>query len=272
MAMNIGICEWRIPLQGTEKETQIQWVATQGLEGVELDLGDESNGYRLSLYEVQRQYDEWRYRWKINYPSLGVGDLCRYGMSVSSHQKMAKNLIKKAIDTAVSLKIPIVQLPSFVNGSINSTEGFYNTVECLQFACKYAEGTKILIGNENILSVKEQISMIEEVGYTSFRICFDTRNHFRMKKIDVPSLLERLFPYVCEVHLKDGINDEKWTGLGQGNSGFLRSIEVLKNRSYNGWLLLENDYGAISKEANIMVEEAVRKDIDIVSSLIKQIR
>ena len=249
-----------------EAEKGIQWVAELGLEGVCLELGDDTNDYLLSQQEVQKQFDEWRHRWGITYSSLGIGVLCKYGMSVSSHQKMAKTAIRKAIEAAFSLKIPVIQLHSFANGAINSSEDLRNTMECFRYACKYAEGTDIFVASENLLSADEQIKMIEEVGFPNFKICFDTRNPFSMKGYDVPSFLEKLFPYVYEVHLKDGIDNGNCTELGQGNSSFLRSLEVLRQYSYTGWLLLENDCQAMSRENGVVVENIVRKDMDVVRS------
>jgi sugar phosphate isomerase/epimerase len=53
-------------------------------------------------------------------------------------------------------------------------------------------------------------------------------------------------PHVIEEHLKDGLNDEGPSKpLTQGNSGFAECMAILRERNYDGWMLLENDYTSI---------------------------
>ena len=71
---------------------------------------------------------------------------------------------------------------------------------------------------------------------------------------------------VTEVHIKDGIGGGPSTLLGEGDSGFYRSMEILKAHRYRGWLLLENDYGAIAAATGENEEALLRKDIALAES------
>ena len=267
MNAKIGVCQWRIPIPDAGEG--IRWASELGLRGIGLDFGKDANCPSLRDIEIQKHYNEWRHQWRVVYTSLGVGALHNFGMSVTAHRKMVEAAIEGAIEVATGLGISVIQLPSFGNGEISSSEDFRNTVKCLQYACKHADEAGIIVESENSRSAEEQIRMIEDVGAVNLRICFDTRNPFRMKRYNVPLLLEKLFPFVYEVHLKDGIDDRKWTRLGQGNSQFVHTLEILKEHSYTGWLLLENDYQAISRETGELLEDAVRRDIDFVRAILE---
>lgn len=262
MKTKMGICVWCIPAQGIEKA--VQWASENGLQGIEVDLGEEKEFYPLSQPEVQSQYVELGKKWNISYPSLGVNALCQFGMSSSSDHPKAKAALEKAVMTAQALKIPLLQLPSFVNGEINSEEGFQNTVDCLRYVCRLAEGTGILVGSESALSTEDQLRLIKEVNHPQFRIYFDTRNPFIKHGCDVAGMLNQVYSHVAEVHLKDGVDAGPSTLLAKGNSGFLHTLDVLIRHQYSDWLVMENDYQQIAFASGISPEDALKRDIDTV--------
>lgn len=264
MVSKFGICQWRIPPRYFDRE--IEWVSHLGLEGVSLELGNDIDDYPLSQHLLQEKYIFLKEKWNLSYPSLGVGVLAKYGMSIKTHEYKVRQAIQAALHAAHALEIPIIQLPSFGNSYINSKDDLVNTINCLRFACGEAEQFGILVETENILSPLDQIALIEEVASPNLRICFDTRNGFSIKQYNVAKLLEKLFPYVSEVHLKDGLDNLKYTGLGSGNSGFFETLEVLKGFSYSGWFLLENDYQMISNDTGISTEELILKDVETTKS------
>ncbi len=262
MSMRIGICQWSIPV--SEPEECLSLAAELGLEGVEPDLGRYEDGFPLTHKIEQVKYKLWRERYGIVYPALAVNALCQYGMSDAASKSIAETAIAKAVDTAVALSIPIVQLPSFVKGDITSPAGYQNTIKCLQYACQYAEGSNVIIGSENALPADQPLEMIKAISSKHFRIYFDTRNLFSMKGLDSVSILKTLLPYICEIHIKDGIDNGPASLLGEGNSGFFDSIQVLKDHNYSGWLLLENSYAAMAQDSQIPAGDLLRTDIEIV--------
>ncbi|TFG72317.1 MAG: sugar phosphate isomerase/epimerase [Anaerolineales bacterium] len=265
MKTRIGICQWSIPVQNAEES--LSFAAKLGLEGIEPDLGSYEQDFPLSRKEEQNKYKIWRENLGIIYPSLAINALCQYGMSDSGSKKIAELAIAKAVETAAVLDIPIVQLPSFVKGDIVSGEDFQNTVACLRYACKCAEGINVIIGSENALTAEDQLAMIEAVNSKHFKIYFDTRNLFSMKGYDSVRIMEILLPHICEIHIKDGIDNGASTLLGKGNSGFFDAMRLLSAYNYTGWLLLENNYAAMSKEIQIPAEALLREDIDTVKSV-----
>lgn len=232
MTVKIDICGWTIPAEGPR--ASIRLASELGLGAVELDLGKYEEGFPLSTPKIQAEYDELRTRWNVVYPALAINALCDYGMSDPSQRPVVQAAIEKAITTALALDIPIIQLPSFVKGFITNDAEFLSTVECLRFACERAQGTELIIGSENALSTVDQLRLIESVGFTNFRIYFDTRNPFSMSRFDATAMLETLLPYICEIHIKDGVDNGKSTLLGEGNSGLFDSLRVLQQHNYSG--------------------------------------
>lgn len=74
MKPKIGICIWCVPVAGIEPA--VRWASMNGLQGIELDLGDEPDPQSLYRPEIQNQYIELGKRWEMTFPTLGVNVLC----------------------------------------------------------------------------------------------------------------------------------------------------------------------------------------------------
>ena len=92
-----------------------------------------------------------------------------------------------------------------------------------------------------------------------------------MSGLDATAMLETLLPTICEIHIKDGIDNGKSTLLGEGNSGFFDSLRVLQQHNYSGWLLLENSYGKMAQERGVEARALMETDIDTVRAFFAQI-
>jgi len=81
-------------------------------------------------------------------------------------------------------------------------------------------------------------------------------------------MIEKLFPYIVEVHVKDGKNkDLSGAIIGEGDSGFYKSIETLKRLNYSGWIILENYYDQEPlRLKNNNYFELITQDIEILKN------
>jgi len=241
--IKFGICYWAFPLEGPYA---CKIASVLGLEGIELDLGDYERNFPLSNRMIQDSYLEAAEKWRISYPAIAVNTLCNYGMTNSAETlkgEIARLALKKAVEVAQSMKIPVVQLPSFFDGEIKDENGFKETINCLKFACSYASDRGVTIATENVLSVEDDKRLLEAVSFTNLKIYFDLQNHHYFKGYRVPDVLRELFPYICEVHAKDGKTGElSGALLGEGDIDFAGSVAVLKELGYSGWIHLENYY------------------------------
>jgi sugar phosphate isomerase/epimerase len=262
--IKIGICEWSFPLRGPYS---CKIAAKLGLEGIELDLGSYEQGFPLTNKVIQQAYLEAGEKWGIMYPSIAINALCTYGMTNpenSLKRNIALGAIYKGIDAAEALKIPIVQLPSFKDGEIKNEEDFQLASKCIGIACQYAEDKGIQIATENVLSIEDNMRLLDKVSRNNFRIFFDTQNPYHWHKYNIAEMIRKMAQFICEVHMKDGDDQLSAALLGRGKAGFYQSIEALKEINFSGWIHLENIYN--QKPLNSGDDdpfELLKQDIDI---------
>lgn len=242
-AFKLGVCEWGFPMPGPYA---VKTAAEYGFSGIELDFGPYEKSYPLSIPAVQRAYLDMAEDYGMEFPSMTIDSLNWYGLCrpLSSRNGMiAFDGIRRGIDAAAAMGIPVIQLPSFNDGAIQSEEDFRNTCEKIKMACEIARPLDITIASENVLSARDTLRMVREVGYDNFKIMFDTQNYFLADGRDTAALLREIHPHVIQVHLKDGYNG-KLSGsvLGTGESGFFRTAAVIRETACTEWLLLENYY------------------------------
>ncbi len=239
----IGICQWALPMEGPYG---CKLASELGLEGIQLDIGNNQRGFLLSKNFVQEAYLECGKEFAISFPSIGIPELDNFSMIApegSRDREVSDKAIKKAIETAEAMKIPLVMIPSFNKSEIKTKAHFKQAVKCLKNACDYAKNKGIIIGTENSLSVNDVKSLFEEVNRPNLKLYFDTQNYFLNKGYNTAEMLELLISYICEVHVKDGKNGAlSGALLGKGDTNFYDSIKVLKKYNYSGWLVLENYY------------------------------
>jgi sugar phosphate isomerase/epimerase len=270
--IKIGICEWSFPLPGPYS---CKIVSELGLDGIQIDLGSYEQGFPLSNKVIQQAYLEAGEKWNIMYPSILINALSVYGMTNpenSTKRNIALNAIYKGIDAAKALKISIVQLPSFRDGEIKNEADFQLTSKCIKMACQYAEDKGILIGTENVLSVEDNLRLLNEVGHNNLKVLFDTQNPYFMKKYNVAEMILKIGRYIYEVHVKDGNNQPSAALLGRGNSDFYKSIEALKEINFSGWIHFENFYN--QKPLNSGDEdpfELLKLDLNILKKALKHV-
>jgi sugar phosphate isomerase/epimerase len=78
-------------------------------------------------------------------------------------------------------------------------------------------------------------------------------------------MLDELMDSVCEIHVKDGKGrDLSGALLGEGDTDFYGSIEVIKNHGYEGWIVNENYYDQKPlSERDSDIAALIKKDLDI---------
>ncbi|MBM7716104.1 sugar phosphate isomerase/epimerase [Bacillus thermophilus] len=243
MSVHIGICHWSLPIEGPYA---IKLVSELGLQGIQLDIGSYERGFSLSYPVVQKAYVDMAKQYDVTITSLAVRELDHYGMTRENGTKekdIAVEAVMTGIDIAESMGINKVMLPSFEDGEIKTEEDFNRVVECLQQACDKALNKNIMIATENLLSITENEELFKRVDRPNLTLYFDTQNYYLRKKYNVAEMADKLFPLICEVHVKDGKNNDlSGALLGEGDSNFFETINVFKQKDYYGWMMLENYY------------------------------
>lgn len=242
-AFKFGICQWAFPMPGPYA---LRTAAALGFAGMELDFGPYERSYPLSSRTIQRAYLDMAAETGISLPSMTVDHLNRFGLTRPMDSRagmICTDGVKRGIEAAAAMQIPVVQLPSFNDGAIRTERDFYNTCEKLKLFCEIAAPCGITIASENALSAAETLRMVRQVGCENFKIMFDTQNYFLHGRQNAAAILRALHPHVAQIHLKDGYNG-KLSGslLGAGESGFFETAAVIRETRCAKWLLLENYY------------------------------
>ncbi len=233
--MKLGICEWNVPVKGLA--ARFEWAAGVGLGAIEVDL-ESALGNESLIRELSGQ-------WNIQVPTLGNNAFCSSSMCDPARRSAVEKEFESMVNAALEIGTSTLQIPSFFASGIETDADFDHSVESFRFLTGLVEGTPLQVGSENALSAEKQLELLERVGADRFKIYFDTRNAFAMAGLNSAEILEKVYPHVIEVHLKDGMDDDGPSRpLGQGNSGFERCMVILRERNYDGWMLLENNYAS----------------------------
>jgi len=237
--VKLGICHYSLPIEGP---CAVKIASEVGFEGVQLDvIRNYKNKPALFEKITQKKFLEMGKKYNIKYPSIAVRELDQFSMFAEDN--IGVNTVKRTVDIARDMNIPTVLIPNFGNSEIKNEQDFNMAVKILSEICDIAADYGIIIATESNLSPEDIERLINSIGRLNIRFYFDTQNHFLHGNYDMAKLLERMMPYVYEVHVKDGKNkDLSGALLGKGDSGFYNCVEVLRKNSYSGWIITENYY------------------------------
>lgn len=244
MDIKLGVCEWILPGAGI---FSIQLAKELGLDGLQLGFTKYDDGYPLFHKWFRGKYLELGEKYSIEYPSLALSIFNVYGLKNpkdSQKGKIVYDTIDKAVEAASHMKMSMIMLPSFFDGEIFNKYDLENTAAALRYACSIAEGEGITITSENLLTVEEQIQLIEMVDSKNFALFYDFENYTVFRQWDSMKVLKGLYKYFYpEMHVKDGIdNISSCMPIGKGHARFHETMDFLKNNRYKGWLHIENCY------------------------------
>ena len=238
-----GICEWVSPVTGPGV---CRVAAEAGLDGVELDIGSCERGLPLSDAVVQRYYREEAERWGVSFSSIALNGMAPHTLlrpDDRGEDETVREILRKSVEAAASLSIPLIQVPSFYDGGMDSPGTMEAAAGYLRYACDLAGERGILIGSENTLTARENLVLIEMVDRPNFRIYFDIENAVFFRGENPAEGIRRLGDAICEIHMKDGTDDALGScPLGDGHARFEECIQAIKDIGYSGWLILENSY------------------------------
>lgn len=241
-AYKFAIPEWAMPMNG---QYGCRVAHDAGLQGIQINLGDAARGWPLSFPEMQKIYLDEAQRWEIEYPSMAVNCLCDIGMTRpegSKEREIARESIRRGIETAAAMRIPIVMLPTFHDSYINTPEDARLVFACVKEACELAAEKNILVALENVLSTEEFRGFADRITTGNLRVFYDSQNYSVCKGWDNTRIYNEIVKDVCGIHIKDGFDQMSTHLLGEGNSNFQGTVEAIKKSGYEGWIYLENYY------------------------------
>lgn len=246
MKQQFGICEWSLPVSGP---LAIRIAAEAGYEGMQLgEAGGRRMGYPLNHRRVQELYREAAAECGLALHSLNLGALLAEGtMNYAAGTEQgdyARESLEKGFAACGALGIRRV----VITVDPVTEEAFENVITHLNFARGLAGGAGVEISIESARPLSLIQRLLDELG-GDVKICMDLLNPLRFGTGN-PREQIRAFgkDRISHFHMKDSVRPLFQPGqrgcvpLGQGDAGYRESVEIIKELSYEGWMITENYY------------------------------
>ena len=239
-ANKIGICQWCIPVSGPEA---LILAAQMGYDGVEMDMGFNKPAENLLDGNNLERFLEAKENAGIQTPSLAFNG---FAMNRAEGKEERRAAVREAVKVAKALNAGILQMPSFFEAGMRNEEEFLETAEMLKYICREAAPYGITVGTENQLDAEQNLRLIELVGEPNFAVYFDNANPYMFDRRDGVAMLKELYPHICELHVKDFElrGSKPCRPLGKGKCHVKETLQYLKEKGYDRWIVVENDLSA----------------------------
>ncbi len=259
--MKYGVCAWSLPMREADCFSYAKEI---GLDGITIDVAGFENDIPLLDKAMQEEYLRLSQINNIEISALAVNGLCAHGMSNIEKYDRVKYLLESAVEIAQNMKISVLQVPSFGDGEIHTEAQLEQTIRCLQYGVSLLQGTDIKLGHENALSYNDNIKIMKAINNSAYFTYFDTQNPVRFGNNSNPDILAReLMPHIKQMHVKDSYDDITIPlQLGEGNTYFKETMQVFKDKNYDGWVIMESEYKAYAD-----YDAIIRKDLKILKEL-----
>jgi sugar phosphate isomerase/epimerase len=243
MDVRIGACDWALPGAGLNAP---RIAAEFGLEALSLKIGLYENDYPITHEKMQKYYLNDQQKYGIDYCALALNDFDNIPM----HARMetpeylkVSSILDKSVRTVVAMHIPVIQVPGFAASEIKNDEDREYAATRFRYLCDKASEYGVKVASENLLKPEEFKVLYEMVDRKNFGAYYDSQNYKVFRGYDQLEILDGLFPYmVNQLHVKDGKGVMSGALLGVGDSDFYGTMRILEEKSFKGYILLENYY------------------------------
>lgn len=159
----------------------------------------------------------------------------------------ASHLLPMSMDLAEALGIETMMVFAPMRDQDENAEDFARAVDLLGAAADQAARRGFQVQLENIPgswadTADACLALLTSVNRSNFGYVWDTGNLYEVERIPFHEGLEKLWPFIRNVHLKDGsIVDGRmcWKTFGNGDTDVRGQILALQARGYSGTLVLE---------------------------------
>ncbi len=261
MANQYGICQWCLPVAGTQACFE---AAKLGLDGIELDDTDDLRQHAAAYARSGAEAG-------ITFPTLGMNVFCQRSYTKPEGKAFFAERVKSALDMAAQLGVRTLQFPAFFASAITNEDELKCAAECFSEACRLAKAYNLTVGTENALTLEENLRLFSLVDSDRFAFYFDTQNLLQMRSLCADEVLLGMADKLCEVHAKDCLLKPSGAcaGLGLGETDFVRTAGLIKQTGYQGWVHLENQYDqTLAGLQGEEWQECIRRDLQTVRQLL----
>lgn len=176
--------------------------------------------------------------------------------------KISYEQLEIAVETAHSMKIPMIMVPLFLDNEPKTEEDYVYAAEGLQFCCKKAAQYGIDITSESCVDAKHHLKLLEMVNMPNHSIFYDVQNYRFWGKIDQMETLEKMWGHIYpQIHVKDGTGMFDTGGhlsgspVFKGDADVKKQLDFLMEKGYKGWMILENYYDQLPLRALCVTDQ-----------------
>lgn len=143
------------------------------------------------------------------------------------------------------LPLTIVCHPSFDEKYYVSSDRLWlaNSIDTWRHFSKLAEETETVVALENVYETEPELlrELFASIDSPRIRFCFDTGHFNVFSRVPLDTWIEKLFPYLCELHIHDngGFADDHLP-IGKGNFPFGKLFATLRRRKLFPVVTLES--------------------------------
>ena len=242
----VAICEWSLPIKGP---SMFKVAKELGLDGIQIDdWSSWEHSFPMSNKAVQQQYLSAAAENGMSIPSIGCNGFSRLGGFVNRlgtfEGDMSVKALLKTREICEEMNIPLAMFPCCWSGFIRTEEDLENAADMLRKVCRYYDDSPVDIAMESVLTPEQYAELFRYVGSKSLKIYYDTQNTQYSANAFPPEEMQRInIGDVAEIHFKDGfLKAQGCVFYGDGETGFSEMVQVLKEKEYNGWCVIENFY------------------------------
>ena len=264
----VGMCDWTM---GCLADPACFAKAKKaGLSGIQVSIGGTPDAIPLRSTKVRQQYLELSKKHNIKIHSVAAGSILN-SIPLMSEPQSAVYVID-AIETAAALGADNILMAFFGKGDLRkkgadgksfndlkdgefssyelNEQGVTRVVEVLRQIVPRAEDAGIILGMENTLTAKQNLSIIERVGSPMVQVYYDMGNSTG-NGYDVPTEIRMLGKdRICEMHIKDW--KSKVFSNKKGEVDMPSVAKALHDIKYEKWMCLET-----AGEKNRFIEDTL---------------
>ncbi len=212
-----------------------------GFDGVEVPIGDESNGCYRDMGKKLKELD---------LGCTAVTSIFEDGNPASSDPKIrakAVEQMKWRIDMGAEMGAEVICGPyhsafAYFSGEPPKEDERKWSAEVLRQAAEYAEGRGVILTPEALNrfecylynTLADISTLVKEIDHPNVRMIYDT-HHAHIEEKNAAAAIETHAPLIGHVHISE--SDRGTPGSGQVH--WDQTFETLRKVGYDGWLTIE---------------------------------
>jgi L-ribulose-5-phosphate 3-epimerase len=251
LGFKIGVCDWTLGRR--TDPSALEMAKRLGLDGIQVDLGDQKDDLPLRKPELQKKYLEMAKMLRVEVASLALGALNEVPLKSDPR---AEQWVADSIDVCQALGVKVVLVPFFAKGDLrNDKAGTDVVVRRLKQVAPKAEKGEVVLGLESWLSAQQHMDILARVGSPAVQVYYDVGNSHK-QGYDIFKEIRFLEKHICEFHAKD--YDDLY---GKGTVNFPEVRRAMDDIGYRGWIHIEGEKMPLGLEESVRYDERYLRTI-----------